>query len=115
MNSLEDLKGEVLRFAAEREWEQFHTPKNLSTAVAVEAAELQELFMWLTPEQSRCPSPELHAKIEDEVGDILICLVNFAARTGIDPLVAAAQKIKKNGQKYPIEACRGRAKKYDEL
>jgi dCTP diphosphatase len=115
MKSLEELKDAVLQFAAERDWEQFHTPKNLSTAVAVEAAELQELLMWLTPEQSRSPSPELLEKIEDEVGDVLICLVNFAARTGIDPLAAAAQKIIKNQHKYPIGASRGRAAKYDEL
>jgi dCTP diphosphatase len=115
MKSLEDLKSAVLRFASERDWEQFHTPKNLSIAVAVEAAELQELYMWLTPEQSRSPSPELLAKIEDEVGDVLICLVNFAARAGIDPLAAAVQKIIKNQQKYPIETSRGLAKKYDEL
>jgi dCTP diphosphatase len=115
MKSLEDLKEAVLNFAAERDWEQFHTPKNLSTAVAVEAAELQELYMWLTPEQSQTPSPELQAKIEDEVGDVLICLTNFAARAGVDLLGAAANKIKKNQQKYPVEKARGLAKKYTEL
>ena len=115
MTSLEDLKVAVLKFAKDREWEPFHTPKNLSTAIAVEAAELQELFMWLTPEQSQHASPELKAKIVDEVGDVLICLINFAASVGIDPVAAAAQKILKNNQKYPVEKSRGSAKKYDEI
>ena len=114
MKNLEELKVAVLKFAKDREWEPFHTPKNLSTAVAVEAAELQELFMWLTAEQSVKASPELRSKIEDEIGDVLICLINFAASVGIDPLAAAAQKIKKNHEKYPVDKSRGSAKKYDE-
>lgn len=115
MKHLEDLKQAVLKFAEERNWEQFHTPKNLATSVAVEAAELQEIFMWLTPEQSMNLSPELKAKVEDEVGDVLICLANFAARTGIDLMAAASQKIKKNHEKYPVDKSRGLAKKYTEL
>lgn len=95
MRSLDELKDAVLKFAKDRDWEKFHTPKNLSTAVAVEAAELQELFMWLTPDESQKLTPEQRVKVEDEVGDVLICLVNFAARAGIDPLAAAAKKSKK--------------------
>lgn len=115
MNSLNELKQAILKFSADRDWTQFHTPKNLSTAVAVEAAELQELFMWLTPEQSLSPSPDLLAKIADEAGDVLICLVNFAARLDIDLLAAAAQKMKTNQEKYPIDKSRGHAKKYTDL
>ena len=114
MRSLEELKAAVLKFAADRDWDQFHTPKNLSTSVAVEAAELQELYMWLTPEQSMALPESTRAKVEDEVGDVLICLVNFAARAGIDPLAAAAKKIQKNHEKYPVDKSRGSAKKYDE-
>jgi dCTP diphosphatase len=114
VRDLDELKAAVLAFAKDREWEPFHTPKNLSAAVAIEAAELQELFLWLTPEQSEVLAPDLKAKIEDEVGDVLICLVNFAARAGIDPLAAAARKILKNHEKYPVEKVRGSAKKYDE-
>ncbi len=115
MNSLDELKAEILKFNADREWEPFHNPKNLSIAVGVEAAELQEIFIWLTAEQSQNLSSELLAKVEDEVGDILICLVNFAAQVGIDPLTAAFKKLKKNHVKYPVDKSRGSAKKYDEL
>ena len=114
MKSLEELKDAVLKFAKDRDWEKFHTPKNLSTAVAVEAAELQELFMWLTPGESQKLTAEQRIKVEDEVGDVLICLVNFAARAGIDPLAAATKKIQKNNEKYPADKTRGSAKKYDE-
>ena len=114
MRSIDDLKEAVIKFAQDRDWEKFHTPKNLSAAVAVEAAELQELFMWLTPEESQNLTPDKRAKVEDEVGDVLICLVNFAARVGIDPLAAAAQKIQKNTEKYPADKTRGSAKKYNE-
>ena len=114
MRSIDDLKEAVIKFAQDRDWEKFHTPKNLSAAVAVEAAELQELFMWLTPEESQNLTPDKRAKVEDEVGDVLICLVNFAARAGIDPLAAAAQKMQKNNEKYPADKTRGSAKKYNE-
>jgi NTP pyrophosphatase (non-canonical NTP hydrolase) len=112
---LDELKKMVLKFAQDRDWDQFHTPKNLAMSVVVEAAELQELFMWKTPEESMALDPGLKSKVEDEVGDVLLCLVNFAARAGIDPLEAAYQKIEKNSQKYPIEKARGHARKYDEL
>ncbi len=115
MKHLGDLTDAVLRFAREREWGQFHNPKNLAMAVAVEASELQEIFMWLTPEQSAHLTDEQRAKAEDEVGDVMICLANFAARTGIDLLGAAAKKMKKNHEKYPVDKSRGSAKKYDEL
>lgn len=115
MKDLEDLKKAVLDFAKARDWEQFHSPKNLSMSVAVEAAELQEIFMWLTEEQSRNLTSEQKAEVADEIGDVLICLVNFAARVGIDPLAAASNKILKNQEKYPVEKARGSAKKYDQL
>lgn len=115
MNTLNDLRDAVLKFASDRDWDQFHNPKNLSMSVSVEAAELQELFMWKTPAESQNLSAETRLKVEDEVGDILICLVNFAARSGIDPLAAAFRKLEKNSAKYPIEKAHGHARKYDEL
>lgn len=115
MKSLDDLKKAVLEFSQQRDWDQFHSPKNLATAVSVEAAELQEIFMWLTPEQSVSLSAEQKIKVTDEIGDVLICLVNLAAKLGIDPLQAAAHKIKKNHEKYPVDKSRGSAKKYDEI
>jgi NTP pyrophosphatase (non-canonical NTP hydrolase) len=115
MKSLDDLKAEVLQFASDREWGQFHNPKNLATAIAVEAAELQEIFMWLTPEQSQNLSAEQRSRVADEVGDVLICLVNFAASVGLDPLTSAFSKLKKNHAKYPVDKARGSAKKYTDF
>ena len=115
MRTLEELSRAVEKFSKDRDWGRFHTPKNLVTAVAVEVAELQEIFMWLSPEESGALSDDVKAKVLDEVGDVLICLLNFSNSLGIDPLMAAAQKIKKNEQKYPVEKSRGLAKKYDEL
>ena len=115
MKTLDDLKAEVLQFALDREWGQFHNPKNLATSVTVEAAELQELFMWLTPEQSQNLSAEQKSRVADEVGDVMICLVNFAASVGIDPLASAFNKLKKNQVKYPVDKARGSAKKYTDF
>jgi len=115
MKNLEDLKAEVLQFATDREWGPFHNPKNLATSIAVEAAELQELFMWLTPEQSQNLSAEQKNRVADEVGDVMICLVNFAASVGIDPLASAFCKLKKNHAKYPVDKARGSAKKYTDF
>jgi dCTP diphosphatase len=115
MKNLDELKNMVVKFARDRDWDQFHSPKNLAMAVTVEAAELQEIFMWLTQDESFQLTAAQKSKVVDEVGDILICLVNFSAKLGIDPLEAAAQKIKKNHEKYPVDKSRGSAKKYDEL
>ena len=115
MKNLEDLKSEVLQFASDREWGQFHNPKNLAASISVEAAELQEIFMWLTPEESQNLSAEQKSRVADEVGDVMICLVNFAASVGLDPLSSAFSKLKKNHAKYPVDKARGSAKKYTEF
>jgi NTP pyrophosphatase (non-canonical NTP hydrolase) len=115
MKNLEDLKAEVLKFALDREWGQFHNPKNLATSIAVEAAELQEVFMWLTPDESQNLSDEQKSRVADEVGDVMICLVNFAASVGIDPLASAFSKLNKNHAKYPLDKARGSAKKYTDF
>jgi len=111
---LTDLTAKLKRFARERDWRQFHSPKNLSMALAVEAAELLEHFQWLTEEQSRAVDPEKLAEIKDEIGDVLIYLVRLADELGIDPLEAANQKLEKNEKKYPAEKVKGKALKYDE-
>ena len=113
--TLDDLKSEVLEFTRERDWEQFHAPKNLAMSVNVEASELMEIFMWLTAEESRNLDSKKLEHARDEIGDVLICLVNLAARLGIDPLEAARLKIQKNREKYPVSKSKGSAKKYDEL
>ncbi len=101
MDSLQALTHELRDFAAAREWEQFHTPKNLAMAMIVEAAELVEHFQWLTPEQSLELPAEKLAQVRDEVADTLIYLVEIADVLGIDLLAAARDKIAKNAVKYP--------------
>ena len=112
--SLADLAGRLSEFARERDWEQFHSPKNLVMALSVEAAELLEEFQWLTEEQSSHIEPERLARVRDEVGDVLIYLTRLSDRLGIDPLAAAYQKLEKNQGKYPAALVRGKSKKYTE-
>jgi NTP pyrophosphatase (non-canonical NTP hydrolase) len=109
------LIAEIRQFSEERDWRQFHDPKNLASAVSVEAAELLELFMWLTPEQSRKLPEDKLQNARDEIGDVLICLLNLADQLGIDAVDAALQKMKKNRAKYPVDKAKGLAKKYNEL
>ena len=99
--SLEGLRDELRRFAAARDWEQFHTPKNLSMALIVEAAELVEQFQWLTPGQSQNPDAEKLEAVRQECADILIYLTRLADVLGIDLLDAAEDKLVINARKYP--------------
>ncbi len=115
MVKLEDLSAEIQTFCQERDWGQFHSPKNLAMALSVEASELLEVFMWLTPEQSQALTQEQRAAAKDELGDVMMCLLNLAHRLGIDPLQAAADKLEKTKEKYPVEKAKGLAKKYHEL
>ena len=108
---MEELTRELREFASERDWEQFHSPKNLAMALSVEAAEIVEHFQWLTQEESLNLKPEKLAEISDEVGDVLIYLTRLADRLGIDPLQAAMQKVEKNREKYPAGAVKGSATK----
>jgi NTP pyrophosphatase (non-canonical NTP hydrolase) len=113
-SSLDDLTQQVRQFAAERDWDQFHTPKNLATALVAEAGELAAEFQWLTPAQSAAPSPEQLARIRAESADVLIYLVRLAERLGFDLLAAAAAKLADNERRYPVEKVRGSSKKYTE-
>lgn len=115
--TLDDLKRRVLAFARERDWEQFHTPKNLSMALAAEAGELMEHFLWATPEQSRAIAgePAKRSKIADELADVMIYALEFANVTGLDVAAAIEAKMAANAKKYPVEKARGRADKYTEL
>ena len=103
-------------FAAERDWEQFHTPKNIATSISVEAAELLELFQWSRGQKSwsEVGDPRIRAKVEDEVADILLYLIRFADMAGIDLEAIAERKIAANAEKYPAEEFRGSDRKYDE-
>jgi len=112
---LRDLRDELRAFAAERDWDQFHSPRNLATALAVEAAELLEPFQWLTEEQSRALPPETRAAVEEELADVLLYLVRLADKLDVDLAAAARAKIARNGEKYPVEKARGSSRKYDAL
>jgi NTP pyrophosphatase (non-canonical NTP hydrolase) len=109
------LRDALRRFAAERDWDQFHSPRNLATALAVEASELLEPFQWLTDEQSRALSPETRAAVEQELADVLLYLVRLADKLDIDLERAARAKMTLNAEKYPVEKSRGSSRKYDEL
>jgi len=114
VDSLAELAQELRRFVKDRDWDQFHSPKNLSMALAVEVAELLEHFQWLTEEESHNLSEEKLAEVRDEIGDTLIYLTRLADVLGIEPLEAARDKIGKNEKKYPAEKVRGKALKYSE-
>ena len=111
---LADLALRLREFAAERDWEQFHSPKNLAMALTVEAAELLEEFQWLTELESLTPDPARRARIEAELADVLIYLVRLADRLDVDLPEAVAAKLELNRQRYPAERVRGRASKYDQ-
>ncbi len=115
--TLADLKARVLAFARERDWEQFHAPKNLSMALAAEAGELMEHFLWATPEQSTAVAkdPAKRRKIEDELADVVIYALEFANVAGMDVAAAIERKMADNAKKYPVEKSRGRSDKYTEL
>ena len=114
-DSLETLRVQLAQFAAERDWEQFHNPKNLAMAVAGEAGELIEHFQWLTPEQAENLPPATRDEVALECADVLLFLVRLADRLGIDLAQAAQKKLVLNAKKYPVEKARGKATKYDKL
>jgi dCTP diphosphatase len=108
------LQQQLRQFAHERDWEQFHTPKNLAMALSVEAAELQEIFQWLTAEQSAHLDDKQRAQTAEELADVLLYLCRLADVLGIDLATAAQQKLKRNAEKYPAERVRGSSAKYNE-
>jgi len=112
---MEELIQKLREFARERDWDQFHSPKNLAMALAVEVAELMEHLQWLTEDQSRNLDEKTLDKIKEEIGDTQIYLARLADQLGIDPLLAAKEKLLKNVEKYPIEKAKGSAKKYTNL
>jgi len=111
---MENLVKELREFAKERDWEQFHSPKNLAMALVVEAAEIVEHFQWLTQEQSKSLPPDKLEEIKEEIADVMIFLINLADKLGIDLLEAAKEKIQKNKKNYPAAKVRGKALKYTE-
>jgi dCTP diphosphatase len=112
---LQELRNALRQFAAERDWDQFHSPKNLAIALNVEAAELLEHFQWLSDAESAAIPPEKQIKVRQELADVLLYLVRLADKLDVDLAVAAAEKLDLNATKYPIDKARGSSKKYTEL
>jgi NTP pyrophosphatase (non-canonical NTP hydrolase) len=112
--ALRALQQRLAAFAAARDWDQFHSPKNLAMALAVEAAELVEEFQWLTEEQSRRLDSERRERVRLELADVFIYLLRVADKLGVDLLQAVDDKIALNEQKYPAERVRGDSRKYDD-
>ena len=112
---MDELIIKLRKFAQERDWEQFHSPKNLSMALVVEASEILEIFQWLTEKETRNLDPKTLKKVKEEIGDVQIYIARLADQLGISPLEAAYEKLEKNQKKYPIDKAKGSAKKYTDF
>ena len=113
-DSLDNLRATINTFVAERDWAQFHTPKNLAMAMIVEAAELVEHFQWDTPQESQQLSPEKREAVSHELADTFVYLLRIAEVLEIDLIEAANKKIALNAIKYPVEKAKGSNAKYTE-
>ena len=112
MSELENLILKIRKFADDRDWDQYHSPKNLTMALIVESAELVEHFQWMTEEQSANVPAETHEQISHELADIFVYLLRLSDKLDIDLIEAANNKMDINGKKYPVEKVRGSSKKY---
>ena len=110
----EELIQKIRNFVDERDWEQFHSPKNLAMALVVEASELVEIFQWMSEQQSLDLDPDQKRRVEEEVADVMNYLIRICDRLDIDLLHATDRKIQKNCNKYPADQVRGSALKYSE-
>lgn len=114
IDSLESLRDRLRDFALQRDWDQFHTPKNLSMALVAEAAELIEHFQWVDGDKSHLLEDKTRQSVEEELADILIYLVRISDKLNVDLYAAVERKIDINDKKYPADKVRGSAKKYTE-
>lgn len=114
MTTLQELQAKVRAFSDARDWGQFHSPRNLAMALSVEAAELLELFLWSADDGPQPLNPDRAPLVADEAADVLICLLNFCERAGVDLGAALDSKLARAELKYPAEQVRGRALKYHE-
>ena len=112
--NISEIQNQLKKFAIERDWEQFHTPKNLAMALSVEASELVEIFQWLNVEESNSPDQRQIKKINNEVADIAMYLLRFCSVLGIDLEKAISSKLERNAEKYPVNLSKGNAQKYDQ-
>jgi dCTP diphosphatase len=109
------LAQQLEQFARDRDWQQFHSPKNLASALVVEAGELLEHFQWMTEKQSRHLSPQKRDAVGAEMADVLLYLIQLSTALGIDLIAAAHSKFKVNEKKYPADLARGSSARSDEL
>lgn len=114
MHDIDNLIEQLRDFAEDRDWSQFHSPKNLAMALTVEAAELLEQFQWLSESESSSLQREKLAQVEEEMADVFLYLLRMSDVLDIDLVAAANRKIKKNNEKYPADQVRGSSKKYNE-
>jgi dCTP diphosphatase len=115
VTKLDQLRDALRAFTAARDWDPFHSPKNLAMALSVESAELLEVFQWMSEADSRKLDPAAKAAASEEIADVLLYLILLCDELGIDPVAAAERKMVANAQKYPIEKARGTSKKYTDL
>jgi NTP pyrophosphatase (non-canonical NTP hydrolase) len=115
VTKLDQLRDALRTFTAARDWQTFHSPKNLAMALSVEAAELLEVFQWMTEADSRNLDATAKAAASDEIADVLLYLILLCDALGIDPVAAAERKMVANALKYPIEKARGTSKKYTDF
>ena len=113
--TIDHITQQIRAFRDARDWMQFHNPKDMAMAISIEAAELQEHFLWVTPEQSHGRALGRLEQVQEEIADIGIYLFELADNLGIDLLEAMADKLKKNGEKYPVDKAKGSSAKYTEL
>jgi dCTP diphosphatase len=113
--SIQEIIEELRQFAAERDWDQFHSPKNLSIALSVEASELLEHFQWMTEEQSKALSADELQGVSEEMADVFLFLLRLADKLDVDLLKASRLKLELNARKYPIDKSRGKSTKYTKL
>ena len=109
---MDELVRQIREFARQREWEQYHSPKNLSMALSVEVAEIVEIFQWMTEQESQELEDETLELVKEEIGDVMIYLTGLADKFQLDPVILAKQKLKINARKYPADMVRGKSKKY---
>jgi len=112
--NISEIQNQLKKFAIERDWEQFHTPKNLAMALSVEASELVEIFQWLNVEESNSPDQRQIEKINNEVADIAMYLLRFCSVLGIDLEKVIESKLERNSEKYPVNLSKGNAQKYNQ-
>ncbi len=114
-DGLDGVRARIRQFRDERDWMQFHNPKNLAASIVIEAGELLELFQWTDMVQSEAVGREKKQRIGEEIADVAVYLIELADNLGIDLVAAIHTKMDANARKYPVERARGRSEKYDEL